>query len=183
MFFHLGLIILQSLKFVQSYRQTVEILYLRLCESNYLQLKVYVPTIYSYRTFSACIDYTCLQGVNPRNKNLEYNINFIPPRIRFFKEKAMTLYAVLSFVVYFAHLIIFFCIWFNFYAFAPIFWNLKNTWFLWLPDLQPACLYHVNWVIIKSYIPRINQPYSKHPSLTGEVTCSLFNFQYLILYF
>ena len=63
-------------------------------ESNYLQLKVYVPTIYSYRTFNAYIDYTCLQGVNPRNKNLEYNINFIPPRIYIFffkEEKVMTL--------------------------------------------------------------------------------------------
>ena len=45
-FFHLGLIILQSLKFVQSYRQTVEILYLRLCESNYLQLKKFMSQKY-----------------------------------------------------------------------------------------------------------------------------------------
>ena len=51
------------------------------------QLKVYVPKIYSNRTSNVYIDYVCQQGVNPRNKNLEYNINSIPPRIRFFKKK------------------------------------------------------------------------------------------------
>ena len=149
-----------------------------------MQRKVYVPKIYSHKTSNAFIDYACVQGINPRNKNLEYNINFIPPRIRFFKKKRQWHFRLFCLLLSILRIwSSFFNIWFNFYAFAPIFWNLKNTWFLWHTDLQPACLYHVNWVIIKSYIPRINQPYSKHPSLTGEVTCSLFNFQYLILYF
>ena len=85
-----------------------------------MQRKVYVPKIYSHKTSNAFIDYACVQGINPRNKNLEYNVIFIPPRIRFFKEKAMTLYAVLSFVVYFAHLIKFF------FAFDSIFMRLRQ---------------------------------------------------------